>query len=205
MGSGLSCSEGLPSMCKLADELSALLPDVLDQDGKDYWDSVVNDVRDKGLEVALLSKPPSTAVESHIVHICARSIERSEQKVIEEVFLSLRKLPLTRLFGKLLIPNTGLPVVTTNYDRLIEIAAEEAGIGVDDLFVGRFAGRLDEQTSRMSFCSSYSQRGKNILLKFRPRINIFKPHGSLGWYQKEEQPVSYAGHLNARHRSLRLV
>jgi hypothetical protein len=54
-----------------------------------------------------------------------------------EVFTKARTLRFARLLKHVLKPTTGVPVVTTNYDRLLEIAAEEAGLGVDTLFVGQ--------------------------------------------------------------------
>ena len=60
-----------------------------------------------------------------------------------------KTLRFTRLLKHLLKPGTGVPVVTTNYDRLLEIASEEAGLGVDMLFVGQFAGHLNELESRL--------------------------------------------------------
>ena len=85
--------------------------------------------------------------------------------------------------------------MTTNYDRLVEIAAEEAGLGVDTMFVGHFAGALNEKESRLSFCREVTLRGKTVKWGYRHRINVFKPHGSLDWYLREGEPVRYAGDL----------
>ena len=52
-----------------------------------------------------------------------------------------RVLRFSRLLPHMLKPNAGIPVVTTNYDRLIEVAAETVGFGVDTLFVGQHVGQ----------------------------------------------------------------
>jgi hypothetical protein len=111
------------------------------------------------------------------------------------VFAKTRTLRFTRLLKHLLKPAAGIPVVTTNYDRLIEIAAEEAGLGVDTLFVGQFAGHLNERESKLSFCREVTLSGKSVQYRYRQRVNVFKPHGSLDWYCREGKPVRYAGDL----------
>ena len=107
-----------------------------------------------------------------------------------------RTLRFTRLLAHLIKPQNGLPVVTTNYDRLIEIAVEEAGLGADTMFIGGFAGALDEHESHLSFCRNVSLRtNKQVVYRFRPRVKVFKPHGSLDWYHRDGRPVRYAGDL----------
>lgn len=85
-------------------------------------------------------------------------------------------------------PNKALPIVTTNYDRLIEVAAETAGFGVDTMFSGSFAGSLDAEISKKSFIKSVV-RGKKVRIEYRKRIALFKPHGSLGWYGLDGSPI----------------
>jgi hypothetical protein len=91
----------------------------------------------------------------------------------------------------MLKPNTGVPVITTNYDRLLEIGAECAGLGADTMFVGRNVGILNERESTLSFCRDYrkaSRRGE-LQLIYRHRVVILKPHGSLDWFLLNGEPV----------------
>ena len=143
----------------------------------------------------MLQIAPTPALEAEIVARTAELIGDREREIVAQIFAKKKKLRFTRLLPHLLKPTTGVPVVTTNYDRLIEIAAEEAGLGVDTMFVGRFAGTLDEKQSRLSFCQDVTVRAKSVRFLYRSRVNVFKPHGSLDWYHREGKPVQYAGEL----------
>jgi hypothetical protein len=196
VGSGLSCAEGLPGMATLGSYLDSTLESDLGGDDLERWIDLRPRIAEKGLETALLEKPPTSTLEAAIVARIAELVLAREREIVTKVFTGKRTLPFTRLLKHLLKPDTGLPVVTTNYDRLIEVAAEEAGLGVDTLFVGQFAGELNEVESRLSFCREVKLRGKNIHYRFRPRVTVFKPHGSLDWYYREGKPVRYAGELS---------
>jgi len=195
VGSGLSCAEGLPGMGELANHLEATVGASLSAADQDCWAEVVPLVRAKGLEAALLEKAPTASLEAAIASSTVDIIARHERKVIEEVFAKTRTLRFTRLLKHLLKPATGVSVVTTNYDRLLEIAAEEAGYGVDTMFVGYFAGHLDEQESKLSFLREVTLKKDKVRYHYRQRVNIFKPHGSLDWYVRDGKPVRHSGDL----------
>lgn len=162
VGSGLSCAEGLPGIADLGSYLESTLASVLSGEDLERWIDLRPRIASKGLEAALFEKPPTSTLEAAIVARTAELILAREREVVTKVFTRKRTLPFTKLLRHLLKPDTGVPVVTTNYDRLIEIAAEEAGLGVDTLFVGQFAGALNEVESRLSFCREVKLRGKNI-------------------------------------------
>ncbi|KWF87870.1 SIR2 family protein [Burkholderia cepacia] len=195
VGSGLSCAEGLPGMGELAAHLQATIVDSLSKDDQDCWTKLSPLISANGLEAALLARPPTPTLEVAIVAKTVELIAQRERDIVSEVFTGVRTLRFTRLLKHLLKPTAGVPVVTTNYDRLLEIAAEEAGLGADTLFVGQFAGQLNEQESRLSFCREVTLKGKTVHYRYRPRVNVFKPHGSLDWYYRDGKPVRYAGDL----------
>lgn len=197
VGSGLSCAEGLPGMGELATHLLAEVGVGLAGADAIAWASASALIATKGLEGALLEVPPTPVVESAIASATGKLIAERERAVISEVFAGTRKLRLTRLLPHLVKPAAGLTIVTTNYDRLVEIAAEEAEIGADTMFVGRFAGQLNEKESRMSFCRDVTlkPRRTSATLHYRQRALICKPHGSLDWYARAGRPVFYAGEL----------
>lgn len=196
VGSGLSCAEGLPGMTELSDHLRAALRDGLSPTDAALWRTLAPLVDAQGLEAALLAHAPSPTLEAAIVARTAELMASREREVVADVFTGRKTLQFTRLLAHLVVPQNGLPVVTTNYDRLIEIAAEEAGLGADTMFVGGFAGKLDEQESRLSFCRDVSLRqNRRVNYRFQPRVNVFKPHGSLDWYHRAGKPVRYAGDL----------
>lgn len=195
IGSGLSCAEGLPGMGELANHLCDALPLVLDPPFAKEWDDIASLITTKGLEAALLELAPSQELEASIVVATSSLFADLERNVITEVFARGRLLRLTRLIKYLMKPSAGLPIITTNYDRLIEIAVEEAGLGVDNMFVGSFAGSLNERESRLSFCREVTLKKNRAAFTYRPRIMIYKPHGSLDWYLRDGKPVHYAGDL----------
>ncbi|UPG94357.1 SIR2 family protein [Luteibacter aegosomatissinici] len=188
IGSGLSCAEGLPSMGALASFLSAHIGKDLDAEDRVAWDNIAPLLKDLGLEAALLKSPPTATLEAHIVRLTAAYIAEAEARVLQQVVAEGRELAFTRLLGHLVKPATGIPVVTTNYDRLIEYATEYAGVGVDTMFAGSIVGRLDERESRMGLCRELVLRSKIPVLVYKQRITLFKPHGSLDWYQIAGEP-----------------
>lgn len=197
VGSGLSCAEGLPGMGELAAYLLAEVGGGLADADATNWASASVLFATKGLEGALLAVPPTPAVELAIASATGKLIAERERIVVSEVFAGKRKLRMTRLLPHLVKPAAGLTIVTPNYDRLVEIAAEEADIGADTMFVGRFAGQLNERESQLSFCRKVTvkQRPAVATYHYRPRVLICKPHGSLDWYVRAGRPVSYAGDL----------
>lgn len=197
VGSGLSCAEGLPGMGELATYLQAEIGGGLADADATNWASALALFATKGLEGALLVVPPTPAVELAIASATGRLIAERERVVVSEVFAGKRRLRLTRLLPHLVKGTAGLTIVTTNYDRLVEIAVEEADIGADTMFVGRFAGRLNERESQLSFCHKVTikQRPTAATLHYRPRALICKPHGSLDWYARAGSPVFYPGEL----------
>lgn len=200
VGSGLSCAEGLPGMGELANHLCATIgPDLVGDDAS-TWAAITPLIVAKGLEAALLERPPTPMLESAIAAATASLIGERERGVVTEVFAGTRKLRLTRLIAHVLKPSTGLPIITTNYDRLVEVAVEEAGIGSDTMFSGRFAGILNERESRLSFCRNVTIKKRTVSYHFHPRALVYKPHGSLDWYLRDGKPVWYAGDLPGASR-----
>uniref|UniRef100_UPI003A95527B SIR2 family protein n=1 Tax=Methylophaga sp. TaxID=2024840 RepID=UPI003A95527B len=196
VGSGLSCAEGLPSMGELAQNLFSEIGEKLSDEDAALWEEIKPLLLANGLEASLLSKAPTATLEAAISLSTASFVAHRERQVIADVFNGKRKLRLTRLLAHLLKPSSALPIVTTNYDRLVEIAVEEAGIGADTMFVGRFAASLNERESKLSFCRNVTYRKPNITYHYRPRALICKPHGSLDWYLRDGKPVAYPGELD---------
>lgn len=196
VGSGLSCAEGLPGMGELADYLLAHVGHELGGADADAWTAASPLISTQGLEAALLTVPPTPLLETLISAATGQFISERERKVVSDVFAGKRKLRMTRLLAHMVKPASGMTIVTTNYDRLVEIAVEEAGIGADTMFAGRFAGQLNELESRMSFCRGVTIKPRHMAtLQFRQRALICKPHGSLDWYARDGRPVFYAGDL----------
>lgn len=200
VGSGLSCAEGLPGMGKLAEHLRIHVGPALEKEDLKQWSKLEPLILDKGLEAALLEVSPRPGVESQIARLTGQLIAEQERSVVSEVFNGTRILRLTKLVPHLLRPAAGLPVITTNYDRLVEVAIEEAGLGVDTMFIGRYAGKLNPLQSQLSFCRDVTVKGGKAHLSYQSRAIICKPHGSLDWYLRGDTPVHYAGDLTGATR-----
>ena len=195
IGSGLSCAEGLPDMTELANHLCTVVGASLVGSDVALWADIEPLIRSKGIEAALLEKAPSATLESTIANATADLISERERAVIAEVFAGTRTLRLTRLIAHLLKPSSGVPLITTNYDRLVEIAAEEARLGVDTMFIGRYAGVLNERESRLSFCRDVKLKKSRVIYHYQPRAFVCKPHGSLDWYLRNGKPIHHAGDI----------
>lgn len=190
VGSGLSCAEGIPGMKTLGDHLNAEVPRHLDVTLHAQWEPIAQLLTaGKDLESAMLIHAPTPEVETVVVSLTSRFISQHEAAVIQDVFSGTRTLRLTRLFQHLLKPSTGIPIITTNYERLVEIAAEMAGLGVDTQFVGHSYALLDAKECRMSFCRDAQLIKRNAHLRYADRVVLSKPHGSLDWYQHNGEPM----------------
>lgn len=198
VGSGLSCAEGLPSMSDLATCLQSEIPKrsaQLNREDKKSWGEINELLKHgKDIEKALTIITPSSELHLLITETVSGYVASEEAKVVESVIKGSSELRFSRLLKHLLKPKTGIPVITTNYDRLIEVASESKGIGVDSLFAGSHIGRFDEEKSLMSFCCEAQLRrnpkGRSYVeRRFIDRIKLFKPHGSLDWYLLDGEPV----------------
>lgn len=192
IGSGLSLAEGIPGMAKLAEELQAKIPTQLTAtDDISNWQLIDGLLRaGSGLEQALHRYPATEAVEQAIVSTTLNYLLPHEAAVMGNVICNGKVLRLTRLFSHLLKPPKGIPIVTPNYDRLIELAAEIAGLGVDTMFVGSTFATFDEHKSRESFLSDIQsmKNHKGTRRVYRDRISLYKPHGSFDWYRVGDNP-----------------
>lgn len=183
IGSGLSAAEGIPGMPALATYLSNRAG-VLTGTDATLWNQIkaVLDA-DEGLEAALLKHPPSVTLEVWIAQGTCELLMPKEREVMSAVLRGDRSLRLTTFLDKVLKPTSGLPILTPNYDRLIEVACEMAGFHVDTTAVGHYAGAFDHARSCMGSCRGITMRARTTVLDHFPRAIVLKPHGSFDWYQ----------------------
>ena len=183
IGSGLSAAEGLSGMVSLADHLQSKSVS-LDETDKDRWARISIALDEgKGLEAALIEFPPSEVLESWIMSETVALLLPQEREAISATVNGLKTLKLTSLLRRVLVTNNSLPIITTNYDRLVEIACEMAGLHVDTTTLGSFAGEFDHQKSCMSSCIAIKRAGRTYVLEHRKRAVVLKPHGSFDWYR----------------------
>jgi len=190
VGSGLSCSEGIPGMGDLANHLINEVPKSI-QDGDEALWVEAADLLDAGedLESVLLKIKLSETLEVVVLDATHAFVLHHEKKIVKEVSCNGRILKFSKLLGHLLKPNSGLPVVTTNYDRLIEVAAESAGLAVNGLSTGKYFGLFNPRESRFSMCRNIRRRGKLAHLEYTDFVTVLKPHGSVDWFLVNDEPI----------------
>lgn len=183
IGSGLSCAEGIPGMIELASHLCSRAQSLTGDDAV-RWSQIRKALdAGEGLEAALLKHAPTDSLEVWIAKETSELLIPKEREVLSAVIQGKQTLRLTTFLTKILKPTTGLPILTTNYDRLIEVACEMAGFHVDTTAIGHYAGAFDHTRSCMGSCRGIITRGKTITLDHFPRAIVLKPHGSFDWYR----------------------
>ncbi len=183
VGSGLSCAEGLPGMWHLGEKLKQEIPSKISDENLKTWNEIAACLESDGLEGALLKHPANDAIESAIIKITAEYVLNEEQKAINRCISENKKLKFSYLLPHIsaCTPKTAR-VITTNYDRLIEFAAEYEDWGVDSMMVGRYWGKHNPDLSAKLLVEDVVVKGKTLKLVYRNHIKIYKPHGSLDWF-----------------------
>ena len=193
VGSGASCALGLPGMAALAAHLLKCVPDQLSglsTDCRTEWDRIAAELQaGAGLESALLSSTIPDPLAEVVAELIADCILESEQRAIGTILSDPSVSAFGRLFDHLLQAATVADVITTNYDRLIEVHAARAEVRVDSMFYGHTIGRLDPVQSREELLRAQTVPGKsrNFRVDPRPHIRLSKPHGSLDWFTHQGQ------------------
>jgi len=191
VGSGLSMASGLPGMEELAKHLIEMMEKITQKEVQKAWAPIGSKLA-KGvtLEEALKDIEIDNPVLEHIVCISGRLLESRERDVVNKVYSGELSLPFTKLLPYLSLNSVRTYVITTNYDRLIEIAAEMGGFGIDTLFPGQYYGELNPDLSKESlWTGKLAQKGKSIKRVFRKHLVVLKPHGSLDWFLHNGRPI----------------
>lgn len=190
VGSGLSCAEGIPGMNALAKHLIDEIPKIIKSDDLNLWTDVA-ELLGKGvdLESALLKITLTDTLETAVIDATHAFVLLHEAKVVNEISNGKRILKFSKLLRHLLKPNTGIPVITTNYDRLIEIAVESVGLSVNNLSTGNYFGSFNPKESQLSMCRSLQYRRKRTYIKNADFVTVLKPHGSVDWFLINDEPI----------------
>ncbi len=183
VGTGLSIAEGIPGMGPLAEHLKSVVPAKLKSAPDSAWNDVVVAL-DSGdhLEAAMSKANLQASTVDAIVEETARFILTKEREVFESVLSGKRTLPFTIFVKHLFKAGKKFHLITSNYDRLIELATEVAEIGVDSRFFGYLHGRSDPKRSADSHRESYIA-GRTPSFRSLPCLCVHKAHGSLDWFE----------------------
>ncbi|HEX5745515.1 MAG TPA: SIR2 family protein [Archangium sp.] len=202
IGSGLSAAYGLPTMWALEKHLRTIVPTLIPDTLKGQWADVeARLAAGRGLELALQDVYVSSELERIIVKATGDFVAEKEIEAISKRLLSGQLFPFANLLKKAIlpiIPSDGLPVISTNYDRLIEYAIESTGTAVNSLFHGHMWGTLDPKSSKDALVDKvHPIRRNNYVVRYRPHVNVYKPHGSLDWFEYQDSPIRCPLSLNA--------
>lgn len=200
VGSGLSAASGLPTMARLEAHLRDKMPARISTAELDEWQRIMAVLETgQGLEVALHAVLTSENVGNAIVELTAGLIAEEEARVIGQALTKQVVLPFSKLLPHITPSTNGeVYVITSNYDRLLEVSAETIGYGVDTMFVGHYFAPLDEKMSRDSFLSEIRPHRTSYRKIYRKRVRLFKPHGSLDWYELDGEPIRSPVPLDCR-------
>lgn len=183
-------------MGALADHLAAVLPDRLNDGIAMEWQETLRLIKKNGLEAALMEREPSDELDAQIANAIVEKIAPEETAVLQEVVSGKRQLRFSKLARHLPRSGNGIPVLTTNYDRLVEVGCELAGLPIDTMFDGEIVGRADPSESRANHLRSGRLYGRHVRFRRRDHVRVFKPHGSLDWFDDGKQPLRYSGQLD---------
>ncbi|WP_445444155.1 SIR2 family protein [Clavibacter sp. km3a] len=141
------------------------------------------------LEAALLTVSIPDELVEVLTEVIAECVAAAEEVAVADILGHASISAFGRLLLFALRASPALDVVTTNYDRLVEVQAARAGVRVDSTFYGHTVGRLDPQLSRDELLQVYRSSGRSQKVGFssRSHIRLSKPHGSLDWFTQSGQ------------------
>jgi hypothetical protein len=181
LGSGASAAHGIPGMDPLGTHLAAsVLPAACQAEPHLLgWREFLCNLQKMDLESALTGVNVTPEVLEHIVHTTWKFLNAVDFGIFEQVLADRRMLPLSQLFQHLLRSTaTELQVVTPNYDRLAEYAAEAADFCAYTGFTFGMFGTRAVDVPRIQV------RGRLIRT-----VNVWKVHGSLGWFSDRDGSI----------------
>lgn len=201
IGSGLSCAYGLPGMGSLANSLLDSMPSLIRDAGlkDENWSVVAGKLADgAGLEVALDSLPSDDPLVPLVVTLTAQIVSVAERRAMSEMLSSSEPCMIRQLMSYITKTNVTANVVTTNYDRLVELACALGDIAVDTGFSGNSIGQYDEVASKEQLVLIRRSARHQSTIAWKNHVRLAKPHGSLDWYDYLGQPVRSEIELDSR-------
>jgi SIR2-like domain len=170
LGSGASAPYGIAGMGPLKEHLlENVTPSIEDNT---CWDAFKASLAKTGdLEQSLQEVSLSPTIVAAIVKETRALMLADDLSVFAKVVANPRELALSRLFRHLFnSTHTTLSVVTTNYDRLAEYAADAAHFAHDTGFTHGYFRFFSPERSALS-------RNRRVRT-----VAIWKVHGSVDWF-----------------------
>ncbi len=189
LGSGPSCGAGIPG----TETLSEHLLEKLGNNINDKWRDISADLRKNGdLEKALNRTTPDEKLIKEFIKTVGTYISNKDREVRDRYFNRQMTIPVERLINHYRLEN--LTIITPNYDCLVEYCCDELKIHCNTGFVGYFRKTLDFEKAEREVeyvDRSVIVKGKRRqIAKRTPHIKLFKVHGSIDWYDFNNNTIS---------------
>ncbi|TGU85323.1 hypothetical protein YA64_017500 [Acinetobacter pittii] len=176
IGSGASVPYGIPGMWQLGQYLkNSSLPDNCKLDHHlECWQKFLELIETTDLESALTQIQAPDEITQHIVNTTWKYLNHYDLDIFEQVIMNRDFLTLTRLYAYLFNSSQKeINVITPNYDRITEYAADAGNYAV---FTGFNYGLIASR--------NLNKKQKIIVGNDQVRtVNIWKVHGSFGWFE----------------------
>lgn len=177
LGTGATIPHGLPSMQDLTD---VFIEKTVDLQGWQEFIDCLKETNDLESALSEIDLPPDTVkfvIDNAWDAICKKDIE-----FFDNLCCTNSSFPLARLFSYLITTSSAfLSVITTNYDRLAEYAANYihayVSTGITDGWYQHFEPSILTQNIK-----SHERRTRGY---YEGHIRILKVHGSLDWFKTE--------------------
>ncbi|MGJ8673526.1 SIR2 family protein [Rubritalea sp.] len=189
LGSGASIAAGIPGMSELRDQLLSIpAPAGLEKPKADLWQKFKEILQGTDLESALQKVNLPEELDDLVVKATWDYLHPFDLNALQKLLTERSSYPLTQLFQHLLrSTNRDIDVVTPNYDRIAEYAADLGELYHETGFsYGHVRRRLGD-----------ARQAVHIKGAEQSRVNIWKVHGSFDWFRDQQGvihalPISYA-------------
>lgn len=188
VGSGASAPYGLPSMTELGEYIVSSVESAGVESKKgDLWAKFKSQLEEVGLENAIDQSGiwQDEELYSSIRHATWHCVCSRETIVQQLVVADRDHVAISDLFAHLLSStNERVRVITTNYDRLLEFAAEARGYLWRTGFHPGYFGRWRGDEPALEFWTGQKKTQEDS-------VEIWKVHGSLDWFATSAgRPIS---------------
>lgn len=205
LGSGASCAAGIPGMEALADHLLKKLGNNTSDDWREIRDDLYKNI---DLETALNRTPPDEDLSKEIIKTVGVYISNKDREVKDRYFNRQITIPVERLIDY--FRSEILTIITPNYDCLVEYCCDKLKIHCNSGFVGYFRKTLDFEKAEREVeyvDRSVIVKGKRRqIAKCTPHIKLFKVHGSIDWYDLNNNTISDISLIeNRKYEDKRLI
>ena len=175
LGSGASATYGIPGMPQLRDYLLRVAcPSTAKTDEIAKWDEFKTKLGTTDLETALDEVRLTDSLTTLVVESTWDYLAPFDYKVFEKAIVDHKLFPLTKLFLHLFnTTQSDIHVVTPNYDRIAEYAADAGKLAHYTGFnYGHIRARAINEKPRIHVGNTVAKT-----------VNIWKVHGSFDWFR----------------------